>query len=491
MSRPTHSVAMAGSLALAAHRHLIRDDGQEDLCFAVWRPSSGQRRRTALLYELVLPEPGERAVHGNASFEAAYFERAAALAHAQDAGLALLHSHPFPGWQDMSRDDIVAEAGHAAATYGATAMPLVGLTVGSDGVWSARFWDRASRGRFERIWCGSVRTCGVGFAIDFADRVCPAPSTDERQRRTRNAWGERAQAKLTRLKVGIVGLGSVGAVVAEALARTGIEDLVLIDFDRVEDHNLDRLLHATSGDARAARLKVDVAGDALDRHAVAVRFTAARVPRRLEESGGYCAALDCDVLFSCVDRPAPRHLLNVISQAHLIPVVDGGILVRQTRSGELKSADWRTHIVGPNRRCLACIGQYDPGVVEIDRKGMLDDPTYIEQLGSDHPLRARENVFAFSAACASAEVLQFLSFVLAPHGIDSLPRQHYHAVPGILDSEVDPEACDAPCVIPQFLAKGDAVRALLDLVPDGDDDLPSAEGTPATTQEGARAWPVT
>jgi hypothetical protein len=480
---------MSGELALAAHRHLIRHDGQEDLCFALWRPSTGQSRRTALLFALVLPESGEREVHGNASFQAAYFERAAGLAHVEGAGLAFLHSHPFPGWQAMSWDDVAAEDGHAAATFGATGLPLVGLTTGSDGVWSARFWDRVAPGRFQRTWCGTVRTCGSGFAIDFADAVCPVPASGERQRRTRSAWGDKAQAKLARLRVGIVGLGSVGAIVAEALARTGIEDLVLIDFDRVEEHNLDRLLHATVADARDGRLKVDVAGLALEQHAVAMSFAAQRVPRRIQESSGHAAALDCDVLFSCVDRPAPRHLLNVIAQAHLIPAVDGGILVRQTRSGALLSADWRTHVAGPHRRCLACIGQYDPGVVQLDRQGLLDDPSYIEQLASDHPLRARENVFIFSSACASAALLQFMSYVLAPMGIESLPRQHYHAVPGILDSEVEPQACEPSCVVPAFLAQGDAVRPLLDIEPDR--DIPSRAETASARSSGGTPWPAT
>ena len=45
---------------------------------------------------------------------------------------------------------------------------------------------------------------------------------------------------------------------AEALARTGFEDVVLIDFDRVEKHNLDRLNYATREDI--GKLKVEVLG---------------------------------------------------------------------------------------------------------------------------------------------------------------------------------------------------------------------------------------
>ena len=61
------SVAMDQEINAKAKAHLLRDDGDEDLCFALWYPSHGATRTSAVISELVLPHDGDfdRRVHGN------------------------------------------------------------------------------------------------------------------------------------------------------------------------------------------------------------------------------------------------------------------------------------------------------------------------------------------------------------------------------------------------------------------------------------------
>jgi hypothetical protein len=136
---------MTGSVDAQLRAHFAHPGRQEDLTFAYWQPSLGERRFTATVRELALPDGAERLLDGNAAFTVDYLARVLA-ARPPGCGIALLHSHFTHGWQEMSRDDEIAERDRlASAVAGASGLPLLGLTWGTDGTWSARFWGRKAR----------------------------------------------------------------------------------------------------------------------------------------------------------------------------------------------------------------------------------------------------------------------------------------------------------------------------------------------------------
>ena len=142
----------------------------------------------------------------------------------------------------MSDTDVLAERDVLAYPAGATGLPLVGLTIGTDGYWSARVWERQDT-QMQRRWCAKVRVVGPQiYKIYFNDSIASPPPRREILKRTFDTWGKEPQDSIARLRVGIVGLGSVGCIVAEAIARIGVAQVTLIDPDKVEEHNLDRLL---------------------------------------------------------------------------------------------------------------------------------------------------------------------------------------------------------------------------------------------------------
>ena len=433
-------------------QHYQRNERQEDLCFALWRPSTGQLRRTALIDEIILPQRSERILHGNASFEPNYLSRVAKMAMKKKAGIAFMHSHPSSGWQGMSDPDVEAERDVLAYPAGATGLPLVGLTIGTDGYWSARFWERDGRQMLRR-WCEKVRVVGPqSYKIYSNDNIAPPPLRKEVLKRTFDTWGSESQNTIARLKVGLVGLGSVGCIVAEAIARIGIAQVTLIDPDKVEEHNLDRLLYGTAKDV--GKLKVDLAARSMRRNATAKKIQITALPFSVQEEAAYNAALDCDILFSCVDRPVARDILNYIAQAHLIPVIDGGIAVEtDIQQDRLSSAHWRAHIVTPYHQCLRCSRQYNSSMVVMELDGSLDDPSYISNLPSEERV-GNQNVFPFSLGVAGMEVNLMLRYLLAADWWPLVRQQDYQFVTA--RTRIINDECHPNCSFRQRRAQGDA-----------------------------------
>lgn len=429
-------------------RHVRAGRRQEELCFALWRPATGAERRSALVFEIIPPRDRERNLHGGASFMPAYLTRSIRLALRDRCGLAFMHSHLSPGWQGMSAVDVVAERDRIAPPARASRLPLVGLTLGTDECWSARFWLRN-----ERWWCEKVRVVGRrGLRLTWNDTLRPPPKRRPILQRTVDTWGTRAQQDIGRVRVGVVGLGSVGCMVAEALARIGVSDVVLIDADRVEEHNLDRLLYAGIGDVGVH--KVDLVARQLKKSATAADFRADARIGWIQERPHYLAALDCDILFAAVDRPLPKDVLNHIAYAHCIPVVFGGVFAARKADGRLGQAAWSVAVAAPGHRCLRCDKQYTSSDVVMERDGSLDDPSYVQGEQRGHQEGGNENVFPFSANVASFMVLEMIRYVVRDAWWPAATKLHYSFVPNRLSTIH--ERCRPNCSFEEKTAAGDS-----------------------------------
>lgn len=451
-----YEAAFTAEAAASAEKHLLRHYKQgikqEDLCFALWRPSTGQIRTTALIDRIILPLEGEALLHGNASIMPGFTARAISEACREKAGVAFMHSHPYAGWQPLSYTDAATELGQLSPPAGATGLPLVGLTAGSDACWSARFWRRKQT---RPDWCEKVRIIGPqNYRLQFNDELRnPAPRR-ENLKRTYDSWGAEMQNDLARMHIGIVGLGSVGCIVAEAMARIGIQRMTLIDPDRVELHNLDRLLYGTEQTVGA--LKVEVAQQRLQEHATAANPRIEALPLSLKDPEAYAAALDCDLIFSCVDRPVPRDILNHIANGHLIPVVDCGVKVQPlNRRQQFSTAQWRAQIITPYHQCLRCNGQYSTGMVSVELDGSLDNPSYTAALpeGESHN---NQNVFPFSLGAAGMAVNLMLRYLLSPDWWPDAGQQDYQMHSGEL--RIINRKCHNYCPFPERKAGGDLVK---------------------------------
>ncbi|WP_407416202.1 ThiF family adenylyltransferase [Methanobrevibacter sp.] len=79
---------------------------------------------------------------------------------------------------------------------------------------------------------------------------------DEKFSRTEMLIGEEGINKLNDAKVAIFGIGGVGSFVCEGLARSGVGNFILIDFDKVDESNINRQIIATT--KTVGQYKVDL-----------------------------------------------------------------------------------------------------------------------------------------------------------------------------------------------------------------------------------------
>ena len=92
-----------------------------------------------------------------------------------------------------------------------------------------------------------------------------APEPADLERRfggLQRLYGEAGYRRLRAARVAVVGLGGVGSWAAEALARSGVAGLVLIDLDHVAESNINRQVQATTptlGQAKGEALRERIA----------------------------------------------------------------------------------------------------------------------------------------------------------------------------------------------------------------------------------------
>lgn len=132
---------------------------------------------------------------------------------------------------------------------------------------------------------------------------------NERFERSRSLLGEDAFKRLSSRHAVIFGVGGVGSWCAEALVRTGLRRLTIIDDDTVAESNINRQRQATP--SSVGRLKVEVLRDILHEIAPDATITAV-VQRYTPDSSVFFDQIltGCDFVIDAID--------SVDCKAHLI-----------------------------------------------------------------------------------------------------------------------------------------------------------------------------
>ncbi|MFR8517127.1 MAG: sulfur carrier protein ThiS adenylyltransferase ThiF, partial [Emergencia timonensis] len=143
------------------------------------------------------------------------------------------------------------------------------------------------------------------------------PTKEEIQRTLEQRHTKTVQDKLSAAKAAVCGLGGLGSAIAIALARTGIGQLHLIDFDRVDLANLNRQQYAVCD---LDRPKPEALRDEILRFSPYckirtdfVKLTEENIPSLLSEDEYICEAFDVAeekaMLTNCILEKLPRKYL--------------------------------------------------------------------------------------------------------------------------------------------------------------------------------------
>ncbi|MGO8679114.1 MAG: ThiF family adenylyltransferase [Limisphaerales bacterium] len=128
-------------------------------------------------------------------------------------------------------------------------------------------------------------------------------------------------ARLRRAHVCVVGLGGVGSWAVEALARSGVGALTLLDLDDVCITNVNRQLHALEGEL--GRPKVEVVA----RRVLAINPDCAVHPQQaffLKSNAREVLQTRFDGVVDAIDSPSLKSLLIALCRERGIPVVTTG-----------------------------------------------------------------------------------------------------------------------------------------------------------------------
>ncbi len=162
-----------------------------------------------------------------------------------------------------------------------------------------------------------------------------------RLNRTRLLYGEDAVEKLKSTTVMVVGCGAVGSFAIEALARSGVGNLILVDFDNVEESNINRQLFAL--DSTVGMPKVDVAAARIYDINPEIKVISINV---FFDEG---TELDFrpDFIIDAIDSVASKVALYKYAAHHNIPIVSSMGAALKTDITKIKIAPLSKTIVCP------------------------------------------------------------------------------------------------------------------------------------------------
>jgi molybdopterin/thiamine biosynthesis adenylyltransferase len=282
------------------------------------------------------------------------------IARDEQLSLIFVHTHPLshqPEFSsiDDSGEEVLLPSVYARATTGPHGALVLGQT-GFDG----------------RIRDASMSAQAIDMIEDVSRSVNrsyrrphdlqPHYLDTVRNDRSIRTLGADGQHRMAQVRIAVVGAGGTGSIVAEHLAYLGVGAVKLIDYDKVDMSNLNRLVGALPQDVGRSKATVQV-----DRiRAISPSTKAADIIGDIVFETFARELLDCDVIFGCTDSHGSRAVINQLAYQYYIPAIDLGLRIDTDQAGSITAMGGRVQLLSPGLPCLLCSGLLDPEQVRRD-----------------------------------------------------------------------------------------------------------------------------
>ncbi|MGJ0535164.1 ThiF family adenylyltransferase [Methylocystis sp.] len=337
-------------------QHLFPGDGLEAAALLLCAETG--RRRKKLLGREVIPVPYDRCTRRRdfLTWPGEYVETAIDRAALRGDVVMAVHSHPgglyaFSGTDDDSDHTLMSALRHGTERMAGSAIMIPG------GPTRARVYEKDDApsaidlvmmaGTDIRTWWDDDATAGG-----------PAPPP--------MAFASGMRAWLRRLSVCVVGVSGTGSIVAEQLARLGVGEIILVDFDKLEERNLNRVLNASTADIGSN--KAEMFADAIRRYRPDCHVEP--VTSSISTREAILTAANADVLFSCVDTAEGRHIADRLSASFAMPLFDVGVAIPTEAAPDggrrITEAYGRVDYVYPGGSSLMDRGVYEAALLEAE-----------------------------------------------------------------------------------------------------------------------------
>lgn len=303
--------------------------------------------------------------------------------------------------------------------------------------------------------------CVVGNDLQFWSHPdeTTAPCFSERHEQV---FGAKTTTLLRRLTVAVIGCSGTGSPIVEQLARLGVGKLILVDPDRVEVKNLNRILNTTHEDAIGNRPKAEVLAEAVRRMGLDTEVVS--IVGDLYQPNVLLEVAASDVLFGCMDTVEGRHVLNRLSAVYTIPYFDIGVGIKADGRGGITQAGGSIHYLRPGGSSLLSREVYTLEELRSESLRRTDPAAYADQLRSGYISGVMVDapaVISLNMQLAAMAVNEFLAR-LHPYRSDDNELFDSHRLSlkhGFTKPESHPVSC--PLLV-KYVGRGD-MTPLLDM----------------------------